>query len=54
MLLGKIELLLAEGFGLQAGIDIALKRKNRLAFSTASLSLIYISGHCCKDLAMVN
>ena len=31
MLLGKIEIVFAEGFGLQAGVDITFKRQNRLA-----------------------
>ena len=31
MLLGKIEIVFAEGFGLQAGVDITFKCQNRLA-----------------------
>ena len=31
MLLGKIEIVFAESFGLQAGVDITFKRQNRLA-----------------------
>lgn len=31
MLLGKIEIVFAEGFGLQASVDITFKRQNCLA-----------------------
>ena len=57
MLLGKIEIVFAEGFGLQAGVDITFKRQNRLAgilrreIWPASLSLMRISVLICGGVS---